>query len=65
MKKSKKFDCVEMKNKIQAQFYEQLKDMSPAEEIEHRRKKLKSGPMATLFKKLLTQSVAMNKKAAI
>ncbi len=31
--KKKEFDCVEMKNKAQAQIYEIIKDMTPAEEL--------------------------------
>jgi len=64
MKKNKKFDCVEMKNKIQAKIYEEIKDMTPQEEIAHRRKKLESGSMADLYKKLRTKS-KNGKKAAV
>ena len=30
----KKFDCVEMKNGIQAKMYEQMKNMTPDEQLE-------------------------------
>ncbi len=56
MKKSKKFDCVEMKNKIQAKIYEDIKGMTLAEENEYRRKKIESGPMADFYKKLRAKS---------
>lgn len=62
MRKIKKFDCVEMKNKIQEKIYEEIKGMTPQEEIEHRRKKIESGPMADLFKKLRGKG---KKKAAV
>ena len=52
MKKIKKFDCVEMKNKIQAKIYEEIKGMTPQEEIEYRRKKLESGSMADIYRRL-------------
>ena len=64
MKKNKKFDCVEMKNKIQAKIYEETKGMSPQEEIAHRRKKIESGPMADLYKKLRAKS-KNGKKTAV
>jgi hypothetical protein len=38
-KQDKDFDCVEMKNKAQAQIYEIIKDMSPAEELAYWRQK--------------------------
>ncbi len=56
MKKNKKFDCVEMKNKIQAKIYEDIKGMTLAEENEYRRKKIESGSLAGLYKKLRAQS---------
>ena len=64
MKKSKKlnsaiaksFDCVEMKNKIQAKIYEDIKGMTLAEENEYRRKKIESGSLADLYKKLRAKS---------
>jgi hypothetical protein len=64
MKKNKKFDCVEMKNEIQAKIYEEIKGMTPQEEIAHRRKKLESGPMADLYKKLRAKS-STGKKTAV
>jgi len=64
MKKAKKFDCVEMKNKIQAKIYEEIKDMTPEEEIAYRRKKLESGSMGDLYKKLRAKS-KNGKKSAV
>lgn len=63
MKKNKKFDCVEMKNEIQAKIYEEIKGMTLAEENEYRRKKIESGPMADLYKKLRAKSPSAKKTA--
>lgn len=52
MKKAKKFDCVEMKNEIQAKIYEEIKDLTPQEELAYRRKKLESGSLSDFYKKL-------------
>jgi hypothetical protein len=35
----KEFDCLKMKEEIQAKIYEEIKDMSAAEELEYFRKK--------------------------
>jgi hypothetical protein len=61
-KKNKKFDCVEMKNKIQAKIYEDIKGMTLEEENEYRRKRIENSPMADLYKKLLAKG---KKKAAV
>ena len=45
-----------MKNKIQAKIYEAIKGMNFEEEIAYRRKKLESGPMADIYKKLRAKS---------
>lgn len=63
MKKNKKFDCVEMKNEIQAKNYQEIKGMTPQQEIAHRQKKLASGPMADLYKKLRAKSSGGKKTA--
>ena len=64
MKKAKKFDCVEMKNEIQAKIYEEIKDLTPQEEIAYRRKKLESGSMGEFYKKLRAKS-KRGKKTAV
>jgi hypothetical protein len=50
MSDKKKFDCVEMKNKIQEQIYEETKHMTWEEEREHRLKKIETGPFAKKWK---------------
>jgi len=64
MKKNKKFDCVEMKNEIQAKIFADIKGMTLEEENEYRRKKIESSPMAAFYKKLRTKSKG-GKKAAV
>ena len=63
MKKAKKFDCVEMKNEIQAKIYEEIKDLTPQEEIAYRRKKLESGSMGDFYKKLRVKPKSGKKTA--
>ena len=63
MKKNKKFDCVEMKNIILEKIYDEIKGMTLEEENKYRRKKIESGPMADLYKKLRTKSPSSKKTA--
>jgi hypothetical protein len=63
MKQNKKFDCVEMKNKIQEKIYDEIKGMTLEEENEYRRKKIESGPMADLYKKLRAKPPSAKKTA--
>ena len=63
MNKKKKFDCVEMKHKIQEQIYEETKNMSWEQESEHRRKSIEAGPFAQKWKTLQEQQ-AKRKKAS-
>ena len=41
-KKNKDFDCLELKEQIQGRIYEEIKDLSPEEEIEYFKKKAKA-----------------------
>jgi hypothetical protein len=41
----KDFDCLKMKEEIQAKIYEEIKDMSAAEEIAYFRKAAESSPL--------------------
>jgi hypothetical protein len=43
-RKKKAFDCVEMKRTIQAQIYEEIKDLTPEEELAYWRKSADEGP---------------------
>lgn len=64
MKKTKKFDCVDMKNKIQEKIYEEIKGMTLEQENEYRRKKIEASPLAEMYKKLRAKS-KNGKKAAV
>ena len=52
-----------MKNRIQEKIYEDIKNMTLAEENEYRRKKIESGSMADLYKKLRARSKGGKKTA--
>jgi hypothetical protein len=43
-RKKRAFDCVEMKRKIQAQIYEEIKGLTQAEELAYWRKSADEGP---------------------
>lgn len=45
-------DAVEMKNKIQRKIYDDIKDMSLKEENEYRERKISSGSLSGLWKRL-------------
>ena len=49
--KKKKFDCVEMKWKIQEQIYEETKGMSPENIVAYFHRCVEKGPFADLWKK--------------
>jgi hypothetical protein len=49
--KTKTFDCVEMKRRIQEKIYEQTKDMSREEYLAFIRKQVDEGPFGKLLKK--------------
>ena len=52
MKKTKDFDCVEMKSKIQEDIYKRIKDLTLEEEIEYWNHRAETGPMADFYKSL-------------
>lgn len=54
-KKDKKFDCVEMKRRIQEKIYEETKDLSREELVAYFRKRVEEGPFAELLKKHATK----------
>lgn len=71
MKKSKSIkkndvslDCVEMKNKIQAKIFKDVKGMSLSQENAYREKKIESGRLAELWGRVKSGSKP-SKKAAI
>lgn len=50
----KDFDCVEMKRAIQAEIYEEIKDLSDRERTEYFRRNAESGSLAEFWKSLKT-----------
>jgi len=42
--KTKVFDCVQMKDKIQEEIYEEIKDLSPEEQIAYYHKAIQEDP---------------------
>lgn len=54
--KQKTFDCVEMKRRAQARIYEEIKDLSPEEEVAYFRRAAETGPLADWWKKIRRKS---------
>jgi len=48
-KSKKKFNAVEMKRKIQAEIYEEVKNLTPEQELEYYRKSSERGVFGKLF----------------
>jgi hypothetical protein len=57
-KPAKGFDCIEFKRKSQAEIYEEIKGLSPEEEIEYFRRRAAAGPLGKFWKALDRRSVA-------
>ena len=49
-KVKKRFDCLAYKDKVQAQIYEEIKDMTPEQEIEYFNRHAETGPFAKWWK---------------
>jgi hypothetical protein len=54
----KGFDCIGFKRKVQAEIYEEIKGLSPEEEIEYFRRQVAAGPFGKLWKALEDRSRA-------
>ena len=48
----KGFDCIEFKRQAQAEIYQEIKGLSPEEEIEYFRRQVAAGPFGKLWKAL-------------
>jgi hypothetical protein len=57
-KAEKDFDCVGFKRKVQAEIYEEIRGLSPEEEIEYFRRQVAAGPFGKLWKALEDRSLA-------
>jgi len=51
----KDFDCVEMKRRIQAEIYAEIKDLSDEQRAEHTRRAVERGPLAAVWNRLRTR----------
>ena len=51
-KTEKGFDCIEFKRKVQAEIYEEIKGLSPEQEIEYFRRQAATGPLGKWWKAL-------------
>lgn len=57
-KPGKGFDCIEFKRQAQAEIYQEIKGLSPEEEIEYFRRQVTAGPFAKLWEALERRSGA-------
>ena len=55
-KPRKNFDCVEFKRQAQAEIYQDIKGLTPEEEIEYFRRQVAAGPFGKLWKALEAHS---------
>jgi hypothetical protein len=51
-KTRKNFDCIGFKRKVQAEIYEEIKGLSPEQEIEYFRRRAATGPLGEWWKGL-------------
>ena len=57
-KPEKGFDCIEFKRQAQAEIYQEIKGLSPEEEMEYFRRRVAAGPFGKLWKTLEDRSRA-------
>ena len=57
------FDSVEMKNKIQEKIYDEIKDLTPSEEMTYFIKKVETGPFAAKWKAIQKRQIRKNRVA--
>jgi hypothetical protein len=55
-KTRKTFDCVGFKRKVQAEIYEEIKELSPEQEIEYFRRRAATGPLGKWWQGLEQRS---------
>jgi uncharacterized coiled-coil protein SlyX len=54
-KTEKRFDSVECKRKVQEEMYEEIKDLSTAEQIEYVRRRAEQGPLGDWWRRVQEQ----------
>jgi hypothetical protein len=62
-KPEKDFDCIGFKRKVQAEIYEEIRGLSPEEQIEYFRRRAADGPLGRWWKALERRSGAAAGKA--
>lgn len=62
--KKKTFDCVEMKNKIQEQVYEDIKNLTPEEEMDYFKKSAETGPFSEKWKAIQERQARKSRKVS-
>ena len=55
-KPNKTFDCLAYKRRVQAQIYEEIKNLSPTEEIAYFRKRAEEGELGLWWRKIKQQT---------
>ena len=50
--RKKGFDCIAFKERVQAEIYEEIKNLTPAEQAEYFRKSVERGPFAAWWKQV-------------
>ena len=50
------FDCVAMKQQVQDRIYEEIRDLSPEEEIRHFEEQALKGPLGDLWRRLISKN---------
>ena len=57
-KAEKTFDCIEYKRRVQLRIYEDIKNLTPQEEIEYFRKKAEEGSLGDWWKSVKSANQA-------
>ena len=50
------FDCIAFKERVQAEIYQEIKDLAPAQQADYFRKAAETGPFAEWWKKVREES---------
>jgi lipoprotein NlpI len=56
------FDCVEAKREAQAEIYEEIRDLSPEEEIRYFEEQARKGPFRRLWLELIAKETPSREK---
>ena len=52
----REFDCIALKDRVQSEIYEEIKDLTHDEEIAYFRRRVEQGPFAELWRSIRTAS---------